>query len=82
MNERLAINERYPAPFEGLDYKTARSLVNEALHLTHRDEEIDERLLWEIRNMPECPCCGARLSSRYPLGGHAENCRARLRVVK
>lgn len=54
-----AINDRFPAPFEGLHYKTASDIVNEALYRTSGyDDLITEQLLWDIRNgVGLCPEC-------------------------
>ena len=91
MTDTQAINDRFPAPFAGLDFKSARSLIWEAQRLTGNDCDITEELLWEIRNQPECPSCGAALSHRYPLNGHDLGCdridaetsaRRHLRVVR
>ena len=54
-----AINDRFPAPFEGVAYDTARDIVNEALSRTSGDDElITEQLLWDIRcGVDLCPEC-------------------------
>ena len=43
-----ALNDRYPEPFVGLDFKTGRSIVNQAFYITEHDEPT-EADLWEAR---------------------------------
>ncbi len=51
-----ALNDRYPEPFVGLDFKTGRSIVNQAFYITEHDEPT-EADLWEARPMPRLPRC-------------------------
>lgn len=54
-----AINERFPAPFEGLDYKTARNLaIDAARHERASGEELTEQIVWQLREDMYGPLCG------------------------